>query len=224
MYKKMTFLIIIISLLAGNLFAQNDAEQLLTFPLQWKFSEPKQYLILTSDQQLLDLMDPDKKINTSTNFDERHQSLREIREKAKQKGSSTVILAFDNFFRQYRKDTGDERKLYPDSDEYISKIKVISQFLGEYNIGLELSLLSPLELGPAFTRYGGEPGRWVHFKTDIRDPETGTFNIMFWEHLAWSNNKGKINLKRSGVRAFAFKEKRLAGVTFLLLILMILLK
>jgi hypothetical protein len=214
MYKKMTLLIIIISLLSGYLFAQNETEQLLTFPLQWKFSMPKQYLILTSDQQLLDLMDPDKKINTSLNFEQKYQSLREIREQAKQRGSSTVILAFDNFFRQYRKDAGAERKLYPDSDEYIARIKKISQFLGEYNIGLELSLLSPLELGPAFTRYGGESGRWVHYKTDLRDPETGTFSVMFWEQLAWSNNKGKINLQRSGVRAFAFKEKRLAGGDF----------
>jgi hypothetical protein len=214
MNKKMTLLIIIISLLSGNIFAQNNAEQLLTFPSQWKFSMPRQYLILTSDQQLLDLMDPDKKINTSTSFDERHQSLREIREQAKDRGSRTVILAFDNFFRQYRKDEGDERKLYPDSDEYIARIKEISNFLGEYNIGLELSLLSPLELGPAFTRYGGEPGRWVHYKTDLRDPETGTFSVQLWEQLAWSNNKGKISLKRSGVRAFAYKEKRLAGGDF----------
>ena len=214
MYKKLTLLTIIINILTGYLFAQNNAEKLLTFPLQWKFSMPKQKLILTSDKQLLDLMDPDKKINTSLNLDQKYQSLREIRENAKQMGSSTVIMAFDNFFRQYRKDVGAERKLYPDSDEYIARIKNISQFLGEYNIGLGLSLLSPLELGPAFTRGGGEPGRWVHFKTDIRDPETGTFSIMFWEQLAWSNNKGKINLKRSGIRAFAFKEKRLAGGDF----------
>ncbi len=213
MFKKIAFLIII-SLLSGHLFAQNEAEQLLTFPLQWKFSMPRQHIILTSDQQLLDLMDHDKKINTSLNFEQKYESLREIREKAKQKGVSTVILAFDNFFRQYRKDVGAERKLYPDSDEYIARIKKISEFLDEYNIGLELSLLSPLELGPAFTRYGGEPGKWVHFKTDIRDPETGKFSIMFWEQLAWSNNKGKINLKRLGVRAFAFKEKRLPGGDF----------
>ncbi|MCK5456082.1 MAG: hypothetical protein KAI45_03080, partial [Melioribacteraceae bacterium] len=175
---------------------------------------PRHHIILTSDQQLLDLMDPDKKINTSLGYEQKYESLREIREKAKRHGSRTIILAFDNFFRQYRKDEGAERKLYPDSDEYIARIKTISDFFGEYNIGLELSLLSPLELGPAFTRYGGEPGRWVHFKTDLRDPETGTFSVQFWEQLAWSNNKGKINLKRSGVRAFAFKEKRLAGGDF----------
>lgn len=199
MYKRISFLIIIIYLMSGQLIAQNNSEQLLTFPLQWKFSLPRQHIILTSDQQLLDLMDPDKKINTSLTFEQKYQSLREIRENARQTGSHTVILAFDNFFRQYRKDTGDERKLYPDSDEYIARIKRISQFLGEYNIGLELSLLSPLELGPAFTRHGGEPGRWVQYKTDLRDPETGTFSVMLWEHLAWSNNKGKINLQRSGV-------------------------
>jgi len=214
MHKRITFLIIIIYLISGQLFAQNDTEQLLTFPLQWEFSMPRQHIILTSDQQLLDLMDPDKKINTSLNFEQKYESLREIREKAKKSGSSTIILAFDNFFRQYRKDEGAERKLYPDSDEYIVRIKKISDFLGEYNIGLELSLLSPLELGPAFTKYGGEPGRWVHYKTDLRDPETGAFSLMLWEQLAWSNNKGKINLQRSGVRAFAFKEKRLAGGDF----------
>lgn len=214
MHKRITFLIIIIYLISGQLFAQNDTEQLLTFPLQWEFSMPRQHIILTSDQQLLDLMDPDKKINTSLNFEQKYESLREIREKAKKSGSSTIILAFDNFFRQYRKDEGAERKLYPDCDEYIVRIKKISDFLGEYNIGLELSLLSPLELGPAFTKYGGEPGRWVHYKTDLRDPETGAFSLMLWEQLAWSNNKGKINLQRSGVRAFAFKEKRLAGGDF----------
>lgn len=214
MNKKLTFLTIIVCLLTGYLFAQPDTGQLLTFPLQWKFSMPKQYLILTSDQQLLDLMDPDKKINTSVNFEQTYQSLRDIREKAKQNGAHTVILAFDNFFRQYRNDPGAERKLYPDSDEYIKRIKIISQFLDEYNIGIELSLLSPLELGPAFIKSGGESGRWVHYKTDLRDPETGKFSVNFWEQLAWSNNKGKINIQRSGVRAFAFKEKGLDGGGF----------
>ena len=204
-------LILVFVLMTGLLSAHGQGAQLLSFPLQWQFSLPRQTIILTSDQQLLDLMDPDKKINTSLGREQKYASLREIREQAKQRGCRTVILAFDNFFRQYRKDVGAERKLFPDSDEYISRIQKISQFLGEYNIGLELSLLSPLELGPAFIRYGGESGRWVHYKTDMRDPETGEFSVKFWEQLAWSNNKGKINLQRSGVRAFAFKEKRLSG-------------
>jgi hypothetical protein len=214
---------IILAFLAASLFsisaadnssAQNKNELLLTFPGQWQFSLPEQYIILTSDQQLLDLQDPDKKINMSLGLEKNYKSLREIREAARQVGCRTVKLAFDNFFRQYRKDSGDERKLLPDSDEYIQRIQKISRFLEEYNLGLELSLLSPLELGPAFKGYGGESGRWIQYKTDIRDPQTGKFSLMFWEQIAWSNNKGKFNLKRSGIRAFAYKQKQIAGGSF----------
>ncbi len=210
--KNVAFFAIFLFLLSNtnSSFAQNQDELLLTFPLQWQFSLPGQHIILTSDQQLLDLQDPDKKINMSLGLEKNYKSLREIREAARQKGCRTVKLAFDNFFRQYRKDGGDERKLLPDSDEYIHRIQKISKFLDEYNLGLELSLLSPLELGPAFQKYGGESGRWVQYKTDLRDPETGKFSLMFWEQLAWSNNKGKINLKRSGIRAFAYKGKTIA--------------
>ncbi|MBN1349217.1 hypothetical protein JXJ21_07400 [candidate division KSB1 bacterium] len=193
-------------------FTQEQKELLLTFPRQWQFDLPRQAIILTSDQQLLDLQDPDKKINLSLTFETRYGSLREIREQAKTRGCHTVILAFDNFFRQYRKDAGDERTLLPDSDEYIERIQTISNFLEEYGLGLELSLLSPLELGPAFTKFSnGESGRWLHFKSDLRDPETGQFSVMLWEQLAWSNNKGKFRLERSDLRAFAFKGKEFAG-------------
>ena len=38
-----------------------------------------------------------------------------------------------------------------------------------------LSLLSPLELGPAFKNQTGENGSWLHYKVGLRDPETGKF-------------------------------------------------
>jgi hypothetical protein len=214
MIKNLLIPFFVLTLFINCTFAQSESETLLTFPLQWEFSLPKQTLILTSDRQLEDLMDPDKKINTSLGIEQHYESLREFREKSRKRGCRTVNFAFDNFFRQYRKDAGDERKLYPDMDEYIRKISKISKFMGEYGIGLDLSLLSPLELGPAFIRYGGEPGRWVHYKTGLRDPQSGAFSVELWQQLAWSNNKGKINLKRSGVRAFAFKEKRLPGGSY----------
>ncbi len=214
MIKQILTSLFMVFLFASHLNAQAKTEKLLTFPLQWQFELPKQTIILTSDQQLEDLTDPDKKINTSLGLQQRYESLREIREKAKSRGCRTINFAFDNFFRQYRKDTGDERKLYPDMDEYIGKLQVISDFMREYDIGLELSLLSPLELGPAFIRYGGEAGRWVHYKTGLRDPKSGAFSLEIWQQLAWSNNKGKINLQRSGIRAFAFKEKRLPGGSY----------
>jgi len=212
----MTFLVVALYSIfpTEKTFAQTENEKLLTFPGQWQFSLPAQTIILTSDQQLMDLQDPDKKINMSLGMEKNYRSLREIRETARERGCRTVKLAFDNFFRQYRKDSGEERKLLPDSDEYIGRIQKISRFLQEYDIGLELSLLSPLELGPAFKSFGGESGRWIQYKTDLRDPETGKFSVMFWEQLAWSNNKGKFNLKRSGIRAFAYKQKQIAGGHF----------
>jgi hypothetical protein len=206
------FVVLIVLSPLFSLFAQN--KQLIGFPKQWEFLVPKHGLILTSDRQLRDLQDPDKKINTSLGYQPEFKSLRQVRDEAVAMGCHTVMLAFDNFFRQYRNDVGDERNLLPDSDEYIRLLQNISRFLQQKNLGLELSLLSPLEQGPAFSAAGGEPGRWVHYKTELRDPQTGRFSVSLWEQLAWSNNKGKFRLQRSGVRAFAYKGKDLANGSY----------
>ena len=57
-------------------------------------------IILTSDQQLRDLMDPDKKIDMSTGYTPVHLSLREVCEQGKKDGDKTLTIAFDEFFRQ----------------------------------------------------------------------------------------------------------------------------
>lgn len=213
-YSKIIYIFLLnVFLIHSNISGQtiinaNDT-QLIKFPQQWEFLIPKSVIILTSDRQLEDLLNPDEKIDVSIGIQRDFKSLRQICDEAVKSGHKTIILAFDNFFNQYRKEAGDERKLLPDSDEYIRRIKKISQFLETYDLGLELSLLSPLELGPAFQKYSGECGRWIHYKIDIRDPETGQFGVPFWQQLSWSNNKGKFNIKRTGIRAFAFKEKRL---------------
>ena len=113
-------------------------------------------IILTSDQQLNDLLDPDKKIDLSTGFNKRYASLREICEYGQKRGDHTLTIAFDEFFRQYRDQSGTERLLTPDSDEYVEKIKIIADFAAGYGMGMGLSLLSPLELGPAFRKQTGE--------------------------------------------------------------------
>ncbi|MFY0651788.1 MAG: hypothetical protein JXQ96_07125 [Cyclobacteriaceae bacterium] len=171
-------------------------------------------IILTSDQQLNDLLDPDKKINLSTGFTTRFASLREICEAAKKKGDHTLTIAFDEFFRQYRNQEATERKLTPDMDEYVDKIKVIADFAARYGMGMGLSLLSPLELGPAFKNQTGENGSWLHYKVGLRDPQTGKFHVPLWQQLIWSNNKGNFSLKLKGFRAYAFKENHLPGTPF----------
>lgn len=171
-------------------------------------------IILTSDQQLNDLLDPDKKIDLSTGHTKRFASLRDVCEAAKKKGDHTLTIAFDEFFRQYRQQAATERKLTPDMDEYIRKIKIISDFASRYDLGMGLSLLSPLELGPAFKNQTGENGSWLHYKVGLRDPQTGKFHVPLWQQLIWSNNKGNFSLKLKGYRAYAFKENHLPNTPF----------
>ena len=150
-----------------------------------------QSVILTSDRQLEELTDPDKKIDMSTGFTPVIRSLRETCEQGKSYGSRELIVAFDEFFRQYRRDAGSERRLTPDMDEYVDKIKKISDFASGYDMGLCLSLLSPLELGPAYKAQTGHAGRWLAYKVGFRDPGTGRFSLPMGQQLEWTHNMGK---------------------------------
>lgn len=192
-----TFLIISILLLTGMFRSLNAAT-----------------IILTSDQQLNDLLDPDKKIDLSTGRDKQFASLREICESAKKGGDKVLTIAFDEFFRQYREQAGTERRLRPDMDEYIDKIKIIGDFAAKYQMGIGLSLLSPLELGSAYKANTGESGRWLNYKVGYRDPSSGKFSLQMWQQLFWTNNKGKFPVKLKSVRAFAFRESTVASSPF----------
>ncbi|MBR4756057.1 MAG: hypothetical protein IK076_03880, partial [Bacteroidales bacterium] len=172
-------------------------------------------IILTSDQQLRDIQDPDKKIDMSTGYNHVSKSLREVCEEGKRRGDKTLTIAFDEFFRQYRPQAGTDRKLTPDMDEYVEMIGNVGDFAKKYGMGLCLSLMSPLELGPAFKNYTGESGRWLSYEVGYRNPESGSFSLDIWEQLTWTNNKGKIHLQRKGVKAFAFNQKTLGGSHFI---------
>jgi hypothetical protein len=80
--------------------------QALTFPGPWRFSLPKSSIILVSDQQLEDLQDPDREVDLSMSSTPRLTTLRKVCEQAKAQGSRTLILAFDEFWTQYRKGQG----------------------------------------------------------------------------------------------------------------------
>lgn len=171
-------------------------------------------IILTSDQQLNDLLDPDKKIDLSTGYTKRYASLRDVCKAAKKRGDHTLTIAFDEFFRQYRDQAATPRTLTPDMDVYVDKIKIIADFASRYGLGMGLSLLSPLELGPAFKNKTGETGTWLHYKVGLRDPDTGKFHVPMWQQMVWSNNKGNFALKLKGYKAYAFKENHLPTTPF----------
>jgi hypothetical protein len=176
---------------------------------------PKGGIILVSDQQLEDLQDPDKEVDLSMSSAPQLTTLRKICEGAKAQGARTVILAFDEFWSQYRKGQGgNPRKLLPDTQGYVQLLGKISQTLKSYGLGLELSLLSPLEIGRGYQQKTGESGRWVQYREGYRDPATGRFTVSLWEQRRWTNNKGTTELNRTGMRVFAFREHRVGGTNF----------
>ena len=183
--------------------------ELVSFPGPWGLGMGRSSIILVSDRQLEMLADPDEPLNLTLTLEKREQSLRQVCERAKALGHRTLVIAFDHFFAQYRPGQSGPRRLMPDSGEYIRRIADIGRVAAKYGLRLELSLLSPLEIGPAYAARTGESGMWMHYRKGLLDPTTGTYSVQLWRHTQWVNNKGPIEVKDAGVRVFAFKEKRI---------------
>ena len=169
-----------------------------------------QVFILTNDQQLRDLANsPEKEIDNTTGINKSKMSLKQAVEQAKSWHSDQIVIAFDEFFRQYRDDKNTERKLTPDMDEYVNCIAQISNYTTKNaGAGLQLSLLSPLELGQAYRNQTGNTGKWAAFKVGMRNAQTGKFSIQMWQQTLWTNNKGATPVKFGAVKAYAFKGKQ----------------
>jgi hypothetical protein len=190
-------------------------EPVVGFPGPWQFQLPKGAIILVSDQQLEDLTDPDKEVDLSLSGTPRWTTLRKICEEQQAAGARTLILAFDEFWSQYRAGQGGQpRRLTPDTEAYVQHLAKISETVKRHGLGFELSLLSPLEIGAGYARQTGEAGRWVQIREGWRDPKTGRYSVSLWEQLRWTNNKGTIELKRAGARVFAFRERRIGRTSF----------
>jgi hypothetical protein len=189
---------------------------LAAFPGPWAFNIPKDAIILVSDAELETLAaDPDKVIDLSVvPTPKRHASLRQICEGCKQRGARTLIVAFDHFFVQYRPGQHHERRLMPDSDAYIEKIAKIGRFAAQYGLGLELSLITPLEIGRNYRKATGESGVWMQYRKGLRDPASGAYSVQLWRHARWTNNKGPFELEDAGVRVFAFREQPIPGTPY----------
>ena len=189
--------------------------ELISYPGPWAYQLPGAGIILVSDEELIDLAnDPDKVLNLATGFNPYERSLRQICEQAGKSGARRLMVAFDHFFRQYRPGTDSPRKLTPDMDEYVQLIAKINQFASGYGLKLELSLLSPLEIGQAYEKATGESGRWMHYRKGLRDPKSGAFSVQLWQHKRWINNKGPFDIQPENIRVFAFREERVHGTSY----------
>lgn len=213
-----------VGVLAGCVAVAQDAAapqwdvfqgEMIAYPGPWSFGLPKDHIILVSDEQLEALSDPDKAVDLSLTFDKREESLRQVCERAQASGARTLILAFDHFFSQYREgQKGKPRALTPDKQGYIDRIAAISRFAAGYGLGLELSLLSPLEIGPGYAEQTGEQGVWMHYRKGLRDPKSGAYSVQLWRQRRWANNKGPLEVKDAGVRVFAFRERGIGGTQY----------
>lgn len=190
--------------------------ELVCFPGPWAFKLGKARIILVDDQQLDDLTDPDKTVDLGIVGKPNETTLRAVCERAQAAGHRTLRVAFDHFFSQYRKERiQGPRKYMPDQVAFIERIAKISAFAQQYGLGLELSVLSPLEVGPGYRDTTGESGMWLHYRKGRRDPSTGAYSVQLWRHQRWSNNKGPIVLEEAGVRVFAFAERSLGNTPYL---------
>lgn len=188
--------------------------ELVSYPGPWAFLLDKAQIIIVRDQDLLDLSDPDTVVDLSLTFEPRRESLRQVCEHARERGQRTLILAYDHFFAQYRPGQSKPRRLMPDMPEYVERIAAIARFAEGYGLRLELSLLSPLEIGPAYRAVTGESGLWMHARKGLRDPASGAFDVQFWQQRYWVNNKGVVALEDAGVRVFAFRETPIPGTPY----------
>ncbi len=188
--------------------------ELVSYPGAYGFEIGKSAIILVSDKELEMLADPDRKLNLTLTFEKQEMSLREVCENARKAGHRTLIIAFDHFFSQYRPGQAGPRRYTPDTDEYIARIAPIAKFAQGYGLGLELSVLSPLEIGPGYRAKTGETGMWMQYRKGLRDPQTGTFSVQLWRHKRWANNKGVVELEDAGVRVFAFREQPIGGTPY----------
>lgn len=183
--------------------------QLASLDWPWKSEDPSIGIILVSDEQFTRLAEhPDQAVEKVHPQALAPVSLREHCWRGAERGATKLRIAYDYFFG------GSQRSLYPDTAAFQDALKRVHDVAQEYGIGLEPSIISPLELGVGYRATTGEAGRWMHYREGLRDPQTGLYSVMMWQQTRWCNNKGPTPVKLVGARAFAFCEGRIPDTPF----------
>ena len=172
----------------------------------WKAENHAGSIILVSDEQFRNLaIHPDEAIEKPAPWFDHPVSLKEYCETLAESGATKIHIAYDYFFG------GSQRGLYPDTPEFQELLKKIYDVARAYHLGIEPSVLSPLELGVGYRLKTGESGRWMQYAEGQRDPVSGKYSVMMWQHTQWVNNKGPTPVTLTGVRVFAFREDLVPG-------------
>ncbi|MBI3910621.1 MAG: hypothetical protein HY320_06780 [Armatimonadetes bacterium] len=158
---------------------------------------PHGVLIITSDAEMEQLeRDPNMKVRA---FDSRFVDL--AKSLAGQDGA-LIDVAYDFFFG------GDRREYFPTSPQVIRTFKALHDAARACGIGFGASVLSPLDLGPAYYREKGRGGQSHQFREGVLNPD-GSYAVPLHVQRQWFHNKGPVPLRVHSVRAFAFSEQRI---------------
>ncbi len=162
---------------------------------------PHGALIITSDEEMKAVGD-DPGL-TLRAFD---RSATEAVELLSRYEGAWVDVAYDFFFG------GEYREYFPTSPECVRAFKAIHDVARERGVGFGASVLSPLDLGPAYYRQKGRGGRSYQFQEGALGSD-GSYSVPLRVQRQWFHNKGPVPLHVRELRAYAFSEKRV-GDTF----------
>lgn len=189
--------------------SKSKAVKVANLDYPWKSENLAGSMILVSDEQFTRLANfPDQALEKPAPWVDQPVSLHDFCRELADGGGTKIHIAYDYFFG------GSTRGLYPDTPEFQDNLKKIHDVARQYGLGIEPSVLSPLEMGVGYQMRTGECGRWMQYGEGLRDPETGLFSVELWKHIQWVNNKGPMPVTLAGVRAFTFRESPLPGTSF----------
>ncbi|MGB9682541.1 MAG: hypothetical protein ACPL1I_06110 [bacterium] len=164
---------------------------------KWNLIRGSGAFIITSDEELLAVArDPYSYRQKSF-----QKSFSEVCEEIKKSGGKIIGVSYDFFFG------GKERRFYPPDPECINAYKVLYNVAQNYGLLFTASIISPLDLGPAYVRKYEDIGYWYQYR-EIKPGEDGNFKITLPLQKVWFHNKGPCRLTLEKVIGYRYKEEK----------------
>jgi len=202
--RLMLIFVSTLALAAGALFAEDTAmeRQIVKLSNIQQMLRPNNALIITSDEEMEKLEhDPNMKVRAfGAGFEDMAKQLQGF-------DGALINVAYDFFFG------GDKREYFPTSPQCIRTFKALHDAGRKYGVGFGASVLSPLDLGPAYYREKGRGGQTCQFREGTISPE-GKFAVPMRVQQQWFHNKGPVKLYVKSVKAYAFRETRIGNSSY----------
>lgn len=201
-----SFLVLVLVLVmiagAGSAEGENVERQVIKLSNIDLMQKPSGALIITSDTEMEQLeKDPNMKVRA---FDGRFE---DMAESLQGRDGALINVAYDFFFG------GDKRDYFPTSPQCIRTLKALHDVARKHGVGFGASVLSPLDLGPAYYREKKRGGRTCQFQEGAISAQ-GRVSVPMRIQRQWFHNKGPVKLHPVGVKAFAFHEERIGDTSY----------